>query len=37
MLWHGGDPDDARRSGDLVVTGDQEAVTHLLELFPLPS
>ena len=29
--------DEARRSGDLAVSGDQEAVTRLLGLFPLPS
>lgn len=37
VLWHGREPDEARRSGDLVVTGEEEAVTRLLGLFPLPS
>jgi hypothetical protein len=37
VLWHGRDPDEARGAGDLVVTGDQQAVTRLLGLFPLPS
>lgn len=37
ILWHGRDLDEARRSGDMAVTGDQQAVTRLLELFPLPS
>jgi len=37
VLWHGREPAEARRSGDLVVTGDQEAVTRFLGLFPLPS
>ena len=37
VLWHGRDADEARRSGDLVVTATKEAVTRLLELFPLPS
>ncbi|HEX5898521.1 MAG TPA: helix-turn-helix domain-containing protein [Solirubrobacteraceae bacterium] len=36
-LWHGRDADEARRSGDLAVTGDEQAFTRLLELFPLPS
>ena len=37
VLWHGRELDEARRGGDLVVSGDQEAVTRLLGLFPLPS
>ena len=37
VLWHGRALDEARRAGDLVVDGDQEAVTRLLGLFPLPS
>ena len=37
VLWHGREPDEARRSGDLVVTGEEEAVKRLLGLFPLPS
>jgi DNA-binding HxlR family transcriptional regulator len=36
-LWHGRDLDEARRSGDMAVTGDQQTVTRLFELFPLPS
>jgi DNA-binding HxlR family transcriptional regulator len=37
VLWHGRSLDEARRSGALTVSGDQEAVTHLLRLFPLPA
>ena len=36
-LWHGRDADEARRSGDLAVSGDQRAAARLLVLFPLPS
>jgi DNA-binding HxlR family transcriptional regulator len=36
-LWHGRDLDDARRCGDMTIAGDEQAVTRLLELFPLPS
>jgi DNA-binding HxlR family transcriptional regulator len=37
VLWHGRELDEARRSGDLALAGDQQAVTRLLGLFPLPS
>jgi DNA-binding HxlR family transcriptional regulator len=37
VLWHGRSLDTARRSGDLAITGDEQAVTSLLGLFPLPS
>jgi DNA-binding HxlR family transcriptional regulator len=37
VLWHGRKLDEARRSGDLAITGDAEAVTRFLGLFPLPS
>ena len=37
VLWHGRALDEARRSDDLVVRGDQEAVARLLGLFPFPS
>jgi DNA-binding HxlR family transcriptional regulator len=37
ILWHGRELDAARRSGDAVIAGDEQAVTRLLGLFPLPS
>jgi DNA-binding HxlR family transcriptional regulator len=37
VLWHGRKAAEARRAGDMVVEGDQRAVTRLLGLFPLPS
>jgi DNA-binding HxlR family transcriptional regulator len=37
ILWHGRELDEARRSGDIALAGDQQAVTRLLGLFPLPS
>jgi DNA-binding HxlR family transcriptional regulator len=37
ILWHGRELDAARRSGDLAIAGDEQAVTRLLGLFPLPS
>jgi DNA-binding HxlR family transcriptional regulator len=37
ILWHGGAFDEALRSGDLALTGDQQAVRRLVGLFPLPS
>jgi DNA-binding HxlR family transcriptional regulator len=37
ILWHGGELDEALRSGDLALTGDQQAVRRLVGLFPLPS
>jgi DNA-binding HxlR family transcriptional regulator len=37
ILWHGRELDEARRSGDIALAGDQHAVTRLLGLFPLPS
>ena len=37
ILWHGRELDEARRSGALALTGDEEAATRLFGLFPLPS
>jgi DNA-binding HxlR family transcriptional regulator len=37
ILWHGRELDEARDSGDIALAGDQQAVTRLLGLFPLPS
>ena len=37
VLWHGRELDEARRCGDIALAGDQQAVTRLLGLFPLPS
>jgi DNA-binding HxlR family transcriptional regulator len=37
ILWHGRELDEARRSADIALAGDQQAVTRLLGLFPLPS
>ena len=37
VLWHGRELDEARRSGDIALAGDQQAVTRLFGLFPLPS
>jgi DNA-binding HxlR family transcriptional regulator len=37
ILWHGRELDEALRSGDIALAGDQQAVTRLLGLFPLPS
>jgi len=36
VLWHGRKAAEARRAGDMLVDGDQGAVTRLLGLFPLP-
>jgi DNA-binding HxlR family transcriptional regulator len=36
LLWHGRKLDEARRSGDIAITGDRRAVTRFLGLFPLP-
>ena len=35
VLWHGRKAAEARRAGDMLVDGDQGAVTRLLGLFPL--
>jgi DNA-binding HxlR family transcriptional regulator len=37
VLWHGRELDEARRSGAIAFAGDEQAVTRLLGLFPLPS
>jgi DNA-binding HxlR family transcriptional regulator len=36
VLWHGRKLDEARRGGDLAITGDRRAVTRFVGLFPLP-
>jgi DNA-binding HxlR family transcriptional regulator len=36
VLWHGRKAAEARRAGDIAVSGDQRAATRLLGLFPLP-
>jgi ubiquinone biosynthesis protein UbiJ len=36
VLWHGRELDEARRAGDVAITGDRRAVTRFLRLFPLP-
>jgi DNA-binding HxlR family transcriptional regulator len=37
VLWHGRKVEEARRSGDLAIEGDRQAVTRFLRLFPLPA
>jgi DNA-binding HxlR family transcriptional regulator len=37
VLWHGRKLADARRSGDLAITGNGEAAKRFLALFPLPA
>jgi DNA-binding HxlR family transcriptional regulator len=37
VLWHGRELDEARRAGDVAITGDRRAVTRFLGLFPLPT
>ena len=37
VLWHGRKLDEARRTGDLAIAGDREAVTRFVALFPLPT
>jgi DNA-binding HxlR family transcriptional regulator len=36
VLWHGRKVEEARRSGDLAIEGDRQALTRFLRLFPLP-
>jgi DNA-binding HxlR family transcriptional regulator len=36
VLWHGRKVEEARRSGDLAIEGDRQALTRFLGLFPLP-
>jgi DNA-binding HxlR family transcriptional regulator len=37
VLWHGRKLGEARRSGDVAISGDARAVTRFLALFPLPA
>jgi DNA-binding HxlR family transcriptional regulator len=37
VLWHGRKLAEARRSGDLTISGNEEAAKRFLSLFPLPS
>jgi DNA-binding HxlR family transcriptional regulator len=37
VLWHGGKVGQARRSGDLTISGNEEAAKRFLGLFPLPA
>jgi DNA-binding HxlR family transcriptional regulator len=36
ILWHGRKLEEARRAGDIAITGDRRAVTRFVGLFPLP-
>jgi DNA-binding HxlR family transcriptional regulator len=36
VLWHGGKLAEARRSGDLKISGSEEAAKRFLAMFPLP-
>jgi DNA-binding HxlR family transcriptional regulator len=36
LLWHGRELSEARRSGDVAISGDEQAVERFLGLFPLP-
>jgi hypothetical protein len=37
VLWHGRKLVEARRSGDVAISGDDAAAKRFLGLFPLPS
>jgi DNA-binding HxlR family transcriptional regulator len=37
VLWHGRKLGEARRSGDIAISGAAQAVTRFVALFPLPS
>ena len=37
VLWHDGNVNEARRSGELTITGNEEAAKRFLAMFPLPS
>jgi DNA-binding HxlR family transcriptional regulator len=37
VLWHGRDPAEAERAGELAIEGDRRAFKRFLTLFPLPS
>jgi DNA-binding HxlR family transcriptional regulator len=37
VLWHGGKLGDARRSGSIEISGNEEAAKRFLAMFPLPA
>jgi DNA-binding HxlR family transcriptional regulator len=36
VLWHGRKVNDAQRSGDIAITGNEEAAARFIAMFPLP-